>query len=501
MKYLFLSEFKAQKGDFSFPIEEEKLAAFREVVYQFSNWQTVSIPDKENFISEVCKTEVVLFRSWLEQNTLLSNALKGDFKLNYSFSSRDFPFIQHQLFSSFTVYLSPYLSEKIHETNLIYTSSLSALSFSSFLEEKNQDEVHAALSDSFLADKELFFSQCKLLKSDQSMYEAIVKKCTPAFLSELNLFNRKHYFVRLSWSESLLSLANHPKCSKRLLLEVFRIIDNLQLEKEHKLQLSDLKESVKNNSIQYQSSRIPWKKAVALVCLSLVALSLIVGIWFIPKEKYYFKEQEETSFMKLSKEERLHLDSLIKQNKEEIKQKNLTYQETLLPENDITLVQKKHWKNQQYLNIYSTWRKDTIKHANFLTTKIFSKPQKKHSAFKNLLQKSGDKLVRFNNRSNLNVCVIAFKDATNEPLYGIFLGNKEVANFKLNTGEYLCVLPGGDSKINGLPFKEVDERFFNHLENNYELKENTSDTVSIVWQDFSGFNVFLMDLNNAFIKN
>jgi hypothetical protein len=79
------------------------------------------------------------------------------------------------------------------------------------------------------------------------------------------------------------------------------------------------------------------------------------------------------------------------------------------------------------------------------------------------------------------------------------VSEKTLFQFTINEGDFILALPGGKIpaklQMNGLPFKEVDERFFSKLSDIYRVRDFGPDNLNLVWESISTREIYLVDLN------
>ena len=81
---------------------------------------------------------------------------------------------------------------------------------------------------------------------------------------------------------------------------------------------------------------------------------------------------------------------------------------------------------------------------------------------------------------------------------------KTLAEWKMNIGEYLFVLPGNnvpaDVQFGDLPFKELDAHFFENLGIAYRVDQINGKRIKLVWENLGNNESYLVDLTGALVK-
>lgn len=499
MKYLSLSEFETHCKAFTFPLNANEVERFREFVYGFPAWSEVDIPSKEVFIEAVQDPKQTLFLRWVEENrTLLISLISG--KITEPFTDQ-LKWHQHQWFEDLKGFITPYLAPVLSkESTVLSIEKIRVLlTFSRLLKTREQEMLQETLAVCLETLKGQLEVRVKTAKSDQELYAIFVAQLTPDFWNSLNLFTFRFYRIRTSWLEFLLAQAYHKHSSRRLMVFLINELKNLSLNDEHIKQLVQLETDLKRGKYVFETTYVPWKKAVLIVLAGLLMMGIVVGIWLIPGETVQPTDQEKTSYMSFTPQERQHMDSLISSEKKQREDQRSAAADQLL-EAPVELVLRKTWKNETFRRIYMQWNEND----SVVSATVFSGTTDEHRSFPgtdHLARKQGIIPSEIHNNSSLRLLVVVFRDEAVAPVYTAYVSAQDVCTFQLNTQDRIVLLPGGNvpSKLeaNKLPFSQLDERFFTNLGIAYRVKTGAPKKIKLVWEMLSSSELFLVDLNGA----
>lgn len=501
MKYLQLGAVKKKNPSLQFPLSEDQKEEFLETYEQLFP-DTTEI-DRTQFLSICSNPKGIIFASWTEENTSLINTLTKDaFSELFVDSSK---LREHALFEEYKVFIELYLFP-------IFTNQFSALSgknihffmsYSVLLPEYQQNLVQDSLSDWIFKQKEELELALNKAKKDTELHRLIDSFLSPNMITALNLLNVNHYRVKTQLLEFFMSLAYHPKSSTRFLMYLTNKLLAVQFTAEHRKQLSNFGSDVKKGKIVVESTRVSWLRLSLIILVLLISGAGIVALFFVEADPETDMLQEKTAYMEFSKEERLKLDSLITEIKSEERMIDDAQLDSNLPFVGVDLVKKRNWSNELFRKLYQNWgNNDSIPFTTFFTQgKPVSKPYVKTRP---LDRKPGAIAVELHNETDRMVLVVVFQNNKKEPVYTEYVEAKTLAEWKMNIGEYLFVLPGNkvpaDVQFGDLPFKELDAHFFENLGIAYRVDQINGKRIKLVWENLGNNESYLVDLTGALVK-
>lgn len=499
MKYIALKTVKELDASLEFPLSAEQVETVRIQLQSTGDWHQLDELSKAYFLESIQQEKKVLFATWTEGNQALFEVLQTG-RIQTVFNDRS-ALAAHQLFEEYQAFIRPYLVPILVKEceQLDFKKAQLVMSFTVLLGKNDQDKIQEHLALFFGQYQEQLQKSIQNASNDQQLFELLKAQLTKEFWQTINLFNERYYRIRTTCLEELLALAYHKKSSRRLMLFVTSELKQLHLTNEHQKELQQVELDLKSGKHVFESTKIPWKRLIGLSVAALVIVLLGVGVWFIPNHPEDDQLQEKTSFMSFSPAERKEIDSLIETAKQEqLKAQEATNEDQFLPEAPAQLVLRKNWENNIFNKLYRSWSlNDSI--ASSMSMVAAKKESRAFPGTKHLRSKKGSKQVEFHNSTNLNALIVVFKNKANQPVYTAYVGEKSLYEFTIDEGDFLLVLPGGkipkNLKMDGLPFKEVDERFFSKLSDIFRVRDFGPKSFSLIWESISTREMYLVDLS------
>lgn len=501
MKYLPLGAVKKENPDIEFPLREDQKVIFMETCNQLFPAATEN--ERRHFLAICSDPKGLVFASWTEENKALSNTLKnGSFSEVFHDSSK---LKEHAFFEAYQSFLEPFLYP-------IFTHSFPALSmknihffasFSELLPAYQQNLVQDSLSEWIFRQKEELSLAIGKAKKDTDLQRLVDSFLNPNLLAALDLLNVNHYRVKTQLLEFFMGLTYHPKSSTRFLMYLTNKLQQIRFTPEHKKQLTEFGSDLKKGKIVVESTRIPWLRLSLMILLIAICIAGIRMIFMVEADPENDTVQEQTAYMKLTEKRRRELDSLFKDSKSEKRMVTDTQLDSDLPFVGTDLVKKRHWNNALFRKLYGHWgNNDSVSYTKFFTQ---AKPYKKpYIQTKDLAKKDGEIRVKLQNETDRMLLIVVFQDNPKEPVYTKYLGAKSLAEWKINAGEYLFVLPGNkvsaDQQFGNLPFKELDQHFFENLGIAYRVGEFNGKRINLNWESMSANEAYLVDFSGALVK-
>lgn len=498
MNYLSLATVKKVLPDLQFPVSELEAVQLTQTISEL--FPSFSPDEIKLFIQNQQDERQRIFTAWVDADQGLKFLLETrQFKQDWM----DLNHIQlHTLFDEFrhfvTIFLYPVLKEGLQE--LTPKKARIILSYSKLLAHRQENLVQDVVSEWYEKHVKQLIQRCKQARTDTVIYELINEAITIDFLAGLNWLNERHYGVRMVVMEELVGLMHHKTVSNRLILAVLTKVKALELSAEHMEQVLELESDIRKGKVTVEKSKISWWRLSLLVTLILVVAGGVVSLFFIDAKTVDNAYQEETSFMKFSEAERAHLDSLITDVQEE--RRNISGDQRLdqnTPAIGQQLVKKRDWNNRIFKMMQQAWANNdsVILTNNFSSSKPFAKP---YPLTQKLTETTGEFNGEIHNNSLQTILVIVFEDHQKAPVYTRYVQSKSAASWKFSPGDIVVVLPGSnvpaDTKFGDMPFKELNNTFYEHLSMAYKLKYNSVKQVKLVWETL-GTTSYVLDLSNS----
>lgn len=498
MNYLSLATVKKVLPDLRFPVSELEAIQLTQTISEL--FPAYSTDEIKYFIHCQQDERQQIFAAWIDADQGLKSLLETrQFKQDWV----DLNHIQlHTLFDEFrdfaTVFLYPILKAGLQE--LTSKKARIILSYSKLLSHHQENLVQDVVSEWYEKQVKHLLQRCKKARTDTVIYELVNETITIDFLAGLNWLNERHYGVRMVVMEELVDLMYHKSCSNRLILSVLTKVKALELSVEHMEQVLELESDIRKGKVTVEKSKISWWRLSMLVTLILVVAGGVVSLFFIDAKTADNAYQEETSFMQFSEKERAHLDSLITEVQEE--RRNISGDQQLDQNTPVIgqqLVKKRDWNNRIFKLMQNAWANNdsVVLTNNFSASKPFSKP---YPLTDKLATMKGEFNGEIHNNSLQTILVIVFEDHQKAPVYTQYVQSKSVASWNFSPGDLVVVVPGSkvpaNAEFGDMPFKELNNAFYEHLSIAYKLKYNSVKQVKLVWETL-GTTSYVLDLSNS----
>ncbi|AEA43588.1 hypothetical protein [Fluviicola taffensis] len=501
MKYLQLGAVKKENPNIQFPLSEAEKVEFLETCK--SIFPNATEKELTHFVGVCSSSKALIFASWVETDSnLFSTLQKGEFSDLFKDSLK---LKEHALYEEFKLFLEPFLFS-------IYTNKISSISeknshffasYSILLPAYQQNLVQDSISEWVLSQKEELSIALKKAKKDTDLHKLVAAYLSENRILTLDSLNLNHYRIKTQLLEFFMGLTFHPKSSSRFLLFLSQRLLQLQLTDEHRKQVTEFGSNVKKGKIVVESSRISWLRLSGIILLLLICVVGIIALFYVKEDPENDLAQEQTAYMAFSKEERQKLDSLITEVKSEKRLVDDARLDSNLPFVGEDLVEKRTWTNALFRDLINHWaHNDSVPF-----TKLFTQSKPFSSTYpqtKPLSKKGGNAKVEFHNETDLMALVVVFQNSKNGLIYTKYVHSKSLAKWTMNEGDYLFVLPGNkvpsNMKFGNLPFKELDQHFYENLGISYRVDAFQGKKIKLIWENLGNNNSYLMDLSNALIK-
>lgn len=473
---------------------------FREAGIEPEQWLDLGILQFAGIFHRSSPQELAVYYEWTRQQELIVQLLSGKIKREIYVDKLGIS--KHAQFENFKEFLTPLIFPVLREKAKTISNcedALSVMSFTTLLQDNEQDQVQDIVVMWLEDYKTRFLEKVNNAASDQIIFNEIHHYLTENFWKVLNAFNKRHYRVKAMWMELLVDFIRHKKASKRLVQAVFLKLTLLEVSAEHRAELNAMENNVRTGKIVIEKKRIPWKRVVVLSSTCLVLVLGLIWLMYLPAEKEIVLAQDETSFMELSQKERNELDSLLdayKQKQEFIEGQNDSYILDEPPSELITI-------NSDSKSLFWTYYKNWSKHEKDQFALNFSSKNKSTDILPRTMQlhaNSGKATGAFTNESKMCALVIIFDELNPDYMWSQFVQPGDKVKFYINPEvEKLVIVPGGEIAkkltLDKLPFNQVNEQFFQHLDKIYTVTE--AEKFKLVYKDFGKNGVVLIDLNKV----
>jgi len=484
MKFISLQALKVTlqfEGDFSDKSQLEKVSSLIESASEQGqlevDGQLYSTVELQHFIQELDLTKIV-FLDWIDQHAALKSLLLG--KATTNDFSDDQNWKGHTMYAPFQAFLSPYLLPQLlrFKENEVLEVTVRAFSFAQLLPETDRMFIEQLLfrgiQERFDASKEKIIAAA----NEQALLEEIHAFCSDDMLRGLNYLSRSSYATKLWYVDQLLWIVRQKACTVRLANWLLKQLEQIELNPEHLEKITELKRELKEGKIRVKNTLVQNKLHISfrsIAASSLIVALLVLVVWIVWKKPFSETpndiNQSATSFEQFSKEERIKIDSMLR----EIEHK---YQPELydtaannpLMGNGVSLAIRVPLKNERMEELYTNFLIDADLHNLGLydtTSPIFTAKERAkafYSGVKDVKNKAGKHLTMVKNESGYDVYCFVYSNQKKGAIYSTVLKKGASVNLKVDTDEHLLFIPGNKLGTYKAPKNqaELPTKMFNH---------------------------------------
>ncbi len=454
-KFIPLSTFKSLYTTQSDLLSPDGMNSFREKLESEGN----EIAEQAGFTTEefsafqetVRDPSSIVFYGWIEQIPSLKDALLGK-KLSLFVDSAKH--LEHLLSQQYQGFLSPVLSDRLLRAEINSdTDRKSAFSFTQLLD---NDHI-AVVEDQLFRPLQKRLDQLKVLtestKDEQELVNALQPLCSNEIIDSLNYLSRASYSLKLGYVDRILETIRANTCTVRLANWILERMSHVQLNNEHHYKINDLRKDLKQGNLTVKnhkqgSTPFRWKPIFMGAFIILLVGTTILLLVFKPFSNVEHTEfSNDTSFREFSKEERIRMDSLLREMDHPF-EKTDSLDPMMTPVQfglDVDLVLRKSFSNERMESIYDDLIADAQLKTNHPDDSCFSS---KNSSFKNpsgvsaLDTKSGTYDAVIRNESDYEIIVFVAGNSKNGEIHASILRPNKTLEFKINKFNTLMIVAG-----------------------------------------------------------
>jgi len=427
---------------------------------EICNAQNFSDEDINDFFVSLRKPSTIVFQGWIEYKAAVFNLLTDNPSLDIYMDN--FGHLDHKLSEEYRSYLSPYIAPRILER--IPGSNNEELeklfSFSPLLDKDHAIIVESELIKPILALIQDVQQKVETVKDEQKLIDEVSLLCADEIIHSINYLSRGSYSTKIKYVDKVLDFIKHPACTVRFANWVLKKMERIELNKEHHKKINDLKIELKEGTLQTKNNG---KKKAVVFGMSRVILLLFVGILisgaiYLIVEKPFNEVQEqtftsETSFTQFSKEERLKLDSLMKNMNGLQRANEIEFDlNTPLTGESAQLTMQKEIPNE-FLNDICI---DLLKYAElklqgYLDTCVGPESYKRIKGVLPISDKKGNFSAMIKSDSEYDVIVFIASSHKKGEVYASYLKKNENMKLKVNEGDLMVAVPGNNFQAINIP--------------------------------------------------
>jgi len=433
----------------------------------------------------------IVFYGWIEQHVALKNALLSEKLSLFVDSSKH---LSHTLSGSYKKFVSSVLSDKLLSTKINSDEERKvAFSFVQLLDEDHRALVEDKLFQPYQDQLNELKTISETTKDEQELVNLVQPLCSDELIAIVNYLSRASYASKLGYVDNILNTIHSKACTVRFANWVLERMSHVELNDEHMYKLTDLRKDLRQGNLtvkNHKKGRTPirWKAIFTILFISLLVGSVIYLIVYQPFSTV--KETEfsnNTSFKEFTKEERIRMDSLLREmdnpfDKEDLIDPMIS---TIPTGVDIDLVLRKPFKNSQMESIYDDLMTDVELKENYPTPDCSGSKNtvfKTSNSVKSLDNLTGIHSTVVRNESDYSIILYVAETGKGGDVYASLIKPNETIEFKINKFNTLMIVAGNSyQKFVSPPAakneKQPSEAFTHHFcdtDLNFEETINTS---------------------------
>lgn len=404
----------------------------------------------------------IVFYGWIEQVLPVKNALLGKSLSLFVDSAKH---LNHTLSDQYTKFLSPVLSEQLLRTSINSDFERKVtFSFVQLLDEKHRAVVEDKLFQPYQIRLNELKSIAENTTSEQELVNAVKPICSDDIIASVNYLSRASYASKLGYVDKILDTIHSKACTVRFANWVLERMAHVNLNNEHIHKLTDLRKDLKRGDLAVRNHKkgrapIPLRGIFTALIVALLVGSVVYLIMYKPFSKVEENEfSNNTSFREFTKEERIRMDSLLKEMDhpfDEIDSLDPIMQ-PVQTGIDIDLVFRKEFKNERMESIYNDLMADADLKINYPDSTCSDSKNtvfKSTNSVKSLDFMNGAHVAVLRNESDYDVILYVSEDKKQGKVYASLIKPNETIEFKINAYNTMLIVAGNSYQ----PFVAPDE--------------------------------------------
>lgn len=482
---------------------------------EISTQNHLSAQDFQRFKESVRYPQSIVFYGWATQSKVLEETLLEEKVKGYFEDRRGF--LKHTLSEQFRSFISPYLTPILLRDIPDEMSQLSEyFSLATLLDKDSRPTVEAQLFTVIRKQLQVL-QETYVLTSEQELISVVKPLCSDAIMRSINNMSKASYAFKMEYIDAVLETIRTPACTVRFANWILKQMEMLDLNREHQQKLLDLRKELATGNLKvkkFDAGRKPIRIRPILVMI--VALGLIGFLIFVmvfePFSKAEVYDSLESAEMKdFSKDELAEIDSLVK----EIEFESFMEGEEIDPNfiiqrvNQISL--REPFKNPLMEQIFDDVNKDVTLAENYYVDSCEQELDfERYPGVKDLLNRSGSKLVKFRNESDYDLIIYVTDNKPSGSVYSLYVKSGMQVEFRMNVGDVLSTVAGNHfsqfyppkgslqeekpSKNFKNHFCETDDNYFESINTALRLTSTTRNTIKFLTTGSYGNTFQLVDV-------
>ena len=459
-----------------------------------------------------------IFNAWIEQHNDLKSLLVSGSVPNI-FSDK-FKWKQHQFFSNFQSYISPFFDVLLLKYNA--SNSLEdwtkIYSYFELIEKEHRFYIEQKCYSFVKIELDKIFNSIENLLDTKQFESEINMLLSPPILDLHSYLSQASNRLKIDFIERVLGLFKHPFCTAKLANWVLLQLQKMRLNEQQITSLIEIKAAIISGEYTFNESKVERKKTVFKRIYGFYLLAILLIAFFIFIFNFDFSKKPElihegSALKYFSIKERKEIDSIIRSMDSIPKLvSNPDYYGT-----GMAVFIRQSFKNKVAEKLFIDLETDRDLHyASYYDTLFKTEIEKLRTlvlaSTKSLITRKNGESFEFKNESEYTILLVCWEEKSGGQTYTCVVSPHSVIRIKVAKEDHFLMLPGLDfGKIptnNGTLFKIIDYHFgtidFNYecaLNDLYVLKSTQVNRNKVLFAGRKGEVVEVIDVNGVFQKN
>jgi hypothetical protein len=450
-----------------------------------------STEDVITFMETLNDPSNVVFYGWIERDLALTDCLLEKKMIRFSDTAQH---LKHTLAESYQRFVSPVLANRLLKTSYASDAELEiAFSYVQLLDLDHRAVVENHLFRGINERLRKLEELSETSKNEQDLVNVLKPLCSDEIIVCVNYLSRASYALKLSYVDNILNAIRGGGCTVRLANWMLERLKLVELNQEHAYKINDLSRDLRQGLLtvrNHKKGRTPirWRAVFTTLFISILLLGTIYILVFKPFSEVESTElSNNTSFREFSREERIQMDSLLREMDHPFEELDTLDPLTApIPIGvDLNLTLRKPYKNQLMESIYEDLIADCDLKINHPTDSCFASKTvsyRNYSGVKSLASKSGSHRAVVRNESDYNVILYVAENSSGGSVHGAIIKPNETIEFAIGISNTMCIVAGNQFQAFKAPAGAKSEelpsgKFTHHFcdtDLNYEETINTA---------------------------
>lgn len=407
--------------------------------------------EEREFISHCEKySSHKVYLAWINQNKGLLSFIQGK---NDAGKFNDHNKIaSHSLYGEFKAFVAPFLFPRF--TDAIDFFSFNGLSYLELLPLQDRELLEAQAYRSLDKKHAIEFEAAKLADEEGPVLNCAQIWLSGETLSFIDSLSRGSYSFKVAYVDRALKLISYEGCTLRLANWIVKQLEQINLNPEHKQEISAVRDKLRTGEIEVRKTQTHARSSLGrrqIVTLGLLFFLVAGGLYLFIYKPFSLPDDPpiaNSSFEQFTKEERLKIDSLLKEIQPDVDFDPMSI-DPYLGMQDLNLLLREEFENSAVEDFYQdvVLAIESKEYAQVDSCKGWKSQAKQDfvaKGFKSLKKRQQGSNILLRNESEYDVLLVVFDNRKAGDAYSMVIPNDKEVSFKMDLYEALWLIAGND---------------------------------------------------------